>query len=145
MKSPCFVAEAAEIGEIFAQYGLEPHEYALVVAGLRKRPQAWVDFMMKFELGLEKPEPRRAIQSALTISIAYAVGGLVPLSPYMFISVSSRAMVVSVAVTLVALLLFGYVKGSLTGSQPIKSSLQMAIIGAIASAAAYGMAKVVTA
>lgn len=99
----------------------------------------------RFELGLEKPEPSRALQSALTIAIAYAVGGLVPLSPYMFIRVASRAMLVSVAVTLVALLVFGYVKGSLTGSQPIKSALQTAIIGAIASAAAYGMAKVVTA
>jgi len=83
--------EAAEIGEIMAQYGLEPHEYGPVVKGLQRRPEAWLDFMMRFELGLEKPEPRRALQSALTIALAYVLGGLVPLLPYMLMSAAEDA------------------------------------------------------
>ncbi|PIA63813.1 hypothetical protein AQUCO_00201267v1 [Aquilegia coerulea] len=135
--------EAAEVGEILAEYGLEPHEYAPVVDALRKKPQAWLDFMMKFELGLEKPEPRRALESAFTIAIAYVMGGLVPLLPYMFISTAKDAVLTSVAVTLVALLFFGYVKGRFTGIKPFRSAFQTALIGAIASAAAFGMAKAV--
>ncbi|KAJ4832167.1 Vacuolar iron transporter 1 [Turnera subulata] len=170
--------EAAEVAEILAQYGIEPHEYQPVVNALRNKPQAWLDFMMKsipdeeihkisaktncnycheinsrpeqlpvlspgFELGLEKPDPRRALQSALTIAIAYVLGGLVPLIPYMFIPKAQDAVVASVIVTLVALLIFGYAKGYFTGNKPFKSALQTAFIGAIASAAAFGMAKAV--
>ncbi|MCL7028615.1 hypothetical protein MKW94_021776 [Papaver nudicaule] len=135
--------EAAEVAEILAQYELELHEYAPVVNALRRKPQAWLDFMMKFELGLEKPRPRRAIESALTIATAYVSGGLVPLLPYMFIPVAMKALIISVCVTLLALLFFGYVKGHFTGNQPFKSAFQTAIIGAIASAAAYGIARIV--
>ncbi|CAI0412749.1 unnamed protein product [Linum tenue] len=135
--------EAAEVAEILAEYGIEPHEYAPVVSALRKRPQAWLDFMMKFELGLEKPDPRRAVQSALTIAIAYIIGGLVPLVPYMFIARAQDAVIASVFVTLIALLLFGFAKGHFTGSRPFISALQTALIGAIASAAAFGIARAV--
>ncbi|KAL5721915.1 Vacuolar iron transporter 1 [Ranunculus cassubicifolius] len=135
--------EAAEVAEILSEYGLEPQESTAVVNALRKRPQAWLDFMMKFELGLEKPEPRRALESAFTIAIAYIIGGLVPLFPYMFISNAEKAVMTSVGVTLVALLFFGYVKGRFTGNKPIRSAFQTALIGAIASAAAFGMAKAV--
>ncbi|KAF7132270.1 hypothetical protein RHSIM_Rhsim09G0088200 [Rhododendron simsii] len=135
--------EAAEVAEILSEYGIEPHEYRPVVNALRKNPQAWLDFMMKFELGLEKPNPRRAVHSALTIAFAYIIGGIVPLSPYMFIPEATKAVVGSVIVTLIALLIFGYAKGRFTGNQPIKSALQTALIGAIASAAAFGMAKAV--
>ncbi|XP_058078973.1 vacuolar iron transporter 1 [Magnolia sinica] len=137
--------EAAEIAEILAQYGLEAHEYGPVVDSLRKNPKAWLEFMMRFELGLEKPQPRRALESALTIAIAYVVGGLVPLIPYMFIPTARKAVLTSVGVTLIALLFFGYVKGRFTGSKPVRSALQTALIGAIASAAAFGMAKAVQA
>ncbi|CAA0811515.1 Vacuolar iron transporter 1 [Striga hermonthica] len=135
--------EAAEVAEILSQYGVEPHEYAPVVNALRKNPKAWVDFMMKFELGLERPDPRRALESALTIAIAYIVGGLVPLLPYMFISNATQAVLASVVLTLIALLIFGYAKGYFTGNKPFTSALQTAFIGAIASAAAFGMAKLV--
>ncbi|OWM68698.1 vacuolar iron transporter 1 [Punica granatum] len=135
--------EAAEVAEILAQFGIEPHEYGPVVSALRKRPQAWLDFMMKFELGLEKPDPRRALHSALTIAIAYVLGGMVPLVPYMFIPRASEAVVASVILTLVALLIFGYAKGYFTGDKPFRSALQTALIGAVASAAAFGMAKAV--
>ncbi|XP_010277787.1 PREDICTED: vacuolar iron transporter 1-like [Nelumbo nucifera] len=137
--------EATEVADILANYGLEPDEYAPVVNALRKKPQAWLDFMMKFELGLEKPEPRRAWESALTIAIAYALGGLVPLIPYMFIRVAQKAVVMSVVVTIIALIIFGYGKGYFTGNKPFRSALETAVIGAIASAAAFGMAKVVQA
>ncbi|KAI5678112.1 hypothetical protein M9H77_09062 [Catharanthus roseus] len=135
--------EAAEVAEILSEYGIEPHEYRPVVNALRKNPQAWLDFMMKFELGLEKPDPKRALQSAFTIAIAYIIGGLVPLIPYMFIPVAEKAVVASVALTLVALLIFGYAKGYFTGNKPILSALQTALVGAIASAAAFGLAKLV--
>ncbi|GAB2279949.1 Vacuolar iron transporter 1 [Dionaea muscipula] len=135
--------EAAEIAEILARYGIEPHEYAPVVNALRRNPEAWLDFMMKFELGLEKPDPKRALQSAFTIAVAYAIGGLVPLSPYIFISHVQKAVVVSIIVTLLALLIFGYVKGRFTGNKPFRSAFETALIGALASAAAFGMAKLV--
>ncbi|KAK7398854.1 hypothetical protein VNO78_10028 [Psophocarpus tetragonolobus] len=133
--------EAAEVAEILGEYGIEAHEYAPVVNALRNNPQAWLNFMMKFELGLEKPDPRRALHSAMTIAIAYILGGLVPLSPYIFIPRASEAVVFSVVVTLLALLIFGYAKGQFTGNKPFRSALETALIGAIASAAAFGMAK----
>ncbi|KAI3980229.1 hypothetical protein MKX01_033370 [Papaver californicum] len=137
--------EAAEIEEILAQYELQPHEYAPLVNALRNKPQAWLDFMMKFELGLEKPDPRRALESAFTIAFAYVLGGLVPLLPYMFIPDAMKAMLTSVGVTLIALLFFGFVKGHFTGNRPFRSAFETALIGTIASAAAYGIAKLVQA
>ncbi|KAL2342411.1 hypothetical protein Fmac_003696 [Flemingia macrophylla] len=133
--------EAAEVAEILAQYGIEAHEYAPVVNALRRKPQAWLDFMMKFELGLEKPDPRRALHSAMTIAVSYILGGVVPLAPYMFIPNAAEAVVFSVLVTLVALLVFGYAKGRFTDNKPFKSAFETALIGAIASAAAFGLAK----
>uniref|UniRef100_A0ACD5Y2D6 Uncharacterized protein n=1 Tax=Avena sativa TaxID=4498 RepID=A0ACD5Y2D6_AVESA len=137
--------EAAEIAEILSEYELGPEEYGPVVTSLRNNPKAWLEFMMKFELGLEKPDPRRALTSAATIALAYVVGGLVPLSPYMFVASVDRAMLTSVVVTLAALLFFGYVKGRFTGNRPFLSAIQTAVIGALASSAAYGMAKAVQA
>ncbi|XP_068327115.1 vacuolar iron transporter 1-like [Pyrus communis] len=135
--------EAAEVAEILAEYGIEPHEYTPVVNALRKKPQAWLDFMMKFELGLEKPDPRRALHSALTIAVAYVLGGAVPLLPYVFFPRAREALVASVVVTLLALLIFGYAKGSFTDNKPFRSAFQTALIGAIASAAAFGLAKAI--
>ncbi|KAK9706374.1 hypothetical protein RND81_07G120000 [Saponaria officinalis] len=135
--------EAAEVAEILSEYGIEPHEYAPVVNALRKKPQAWLEFMMRFELGLEKPDPRRALESAFTIAIAYIIGGIVPLFPYMFIPEAGKAVVASVVVTIIALLIFGYAKGYFTGNKPFRSAFQTALIGVIASAAAFGMAKLI--
>ncbi|CAI0383384.1 unnamed protein product [Linum tenue] len=153
--------EAAECGEILAQYGVEAEEAEPVVRALTRNPHHWVRFMMnesiartcvracvwvgRFELGLEKPEETRAIQSAATIAASYAVGGLFPLLPYMVISSATHAVIASVVVTLAALLLFGYVKAYFTGDDkaPIKSALQTAFVGAMASAAAYGIARLI--
>jgi vacuolar iron transporter family protein len=136
--------EADEITQIFAAYGVTGEESRPVVEALRRKPQAWVDFMMRFELGLEKPEPRRALISAATIAVAYIVGGFIPLSSYMILPKASAALPVSVAVTLVALAVFGYVKGRLTGARPFRSAFQTVMIGGIAAGVAFAIAKAIS-
>jgi len=135
--------EADEVTEVFRTYGLSAEESAPVVEALRKRPDAWVDFMMRFELGLEKPDPRRALTSALTIAGAYIAGGFIPLAPYLVLPTAQAALLLSVAVTLVALTAFGYVKGHFTGAAPARSALQTAMIGGLAAAAAFGIARAI--
>ncbi|HEY7415539.1 MAG TPA: VIT1/CCC1 transporter family protein, partial [Ktedonobacteraceae bacterium] len=130
-------AEKKEVRDILMSYGLSEEESRPVVEALSKRPEAWIDFMMRFELGLEKPEPRRAITSALTIALSYIVGGLIPLSPYILLPVARTALLVSVVATLIALLIFGYVKGHFTGTNPLRSGAQTALIGGLAAAAAF--------
>lgn len=136
-------AEIAEVAAIFQSYGLSPSESAPLVEALRTRPEAWIDFMMRFELGLEAPDPRRARTSALTIAGAYVAGGLIPLSPYFAVSSVRTAMPLSVAVTLLALAVFGYVKGTFTGAQPLRSAVQTVAIGSAAAAAAFAIARFV--
>lgn len=136
--------EAAEVQEVFESYGLEEAEAVKVVDSLRKRPDAWVDFMMRFELGLEKPNPSRAIKSALTIGGAYIAGGLIPLSPYMLASSSRVALLISIAVTLVALFVFGFVKGHFTGVYPPRSAIQTTIIGGLAAGVAFVIARLIS-
>jgi vacuolar iron transporter family protein len=133
--------EAQEVTDIFRSYGLLPEESAAVVAVLRRRPKDWVDFMMRFELGLEKPEPGRALRSALTIALSYVIGGLIPLSAYLVLADAHRALSISIAVTLAALLGFGAVKGRFTGVSMVRSGLQTALIGGLAAAAAFGIAR----
>lgn len=133
--------EAAEVREIFESYGLSHEESATVVASLRRRPDDWVRFMMRFELGLEAPEPGRAWRSALTIAGAYVVGGLVPLSAYLLIADAQAALRASVVVTLVALAGFGAAKGRVTGQPLLRSAGQTALIGGLAAAAAFGIAR----
>ena len=136
--------EKEEVEEVLLAYGLEKAQSKLVADALSKRPEAWIDFMMRFELGLEKPDPKRALKSALTIGLSYIIGGLVPLAPYMLISNAGSALLFSVIFTLLALLIFGYVKGRFTGGQPIRSALQTALIGGLAAAAAFGLAKLIS-
>jgi VIT1/CCC1 family predicted Fe2+/Mn2+ transporter len=135
--------EAQEVQDIFKTYGLTQAESASVVDALRQRPQDWVNFMMRFELGLEKPEPGRALKSALTIALSYVVGGMIPLSAYLFFANAHRALNVSIAVTLVALLVFGAVKGRFTGTPMLRSGLQTALIGGLAAAAAFAIARLI--
>lgn len=136
--------ESREVTEIFEAYGLSEDESRAVVAGLRERPQAWVDFMMRFELGLEKPDPRRALISAATIGGSYAIGGIVPLAPYLFIGDARTALVVSAAVTAVALMVFGYFKGRFSGARPVISAVQTVVIGGIAATAAFLLARAIS-
>ncbi|MGH7390447.1 MAG: VIT1/CCC1 transporter family protein [Candidatus Rokuibacteriota bacterium] len=134
-------AEVAEVLEVLEAYGVRPEDARPVVDSLRRNPQRWVDFMMRFELGLERPDPRRALASALTIGGAYAVGGLIPLWPYMVFAAAGRALAVSAGVTAVALLVFGYVKGRFTGAPPVRSAVQTTLIGGLAAGAAFLIAR----
>jgi VIT1/CCC1 family predicted Fe2+/Mn2+ transporter len=136
--------ERQEVADIFISYGLTPQQAAPVVAALASNEQRWIDFMMKFELGLEPVAPKRARNSALTIAASYIAGGLIPLAPYMFEHDANRAVLVSVAFTLVALLIFGAVKARFTGVPTLRGGLQTALIGGIAAGAAYGIAKLVS-
>lgn len=136
--------ETEEVEELLLSYGLEKEQSTLVANALRKRPEAWIDFMMRFELGLEKPDPKRALTSALTIGLSYIAGGLIPLAPYMLISTAGSALIFSVIFTLVALFIFGYVKGRFTGARPLRSALQTALIGGLAAGAAFGLAKLIS-
>jgi len=135
--------EAEEVAQVFRGYGLSDRESAPVVEALCRRPEAWVDFMMRFELGLEKPDPARALSSAVTIAGAYVAGGLVPLVPYLALTSARAALALSVGLTLLALLVFGYVKGRFTGSKPVRSALQTALIGGLAAAAAFAIARAI--
>ena len=137
-------AEKAEVMDVFTSYGLSEVESTPIVEALSKRPDAWIDFMMRFELGLEKPDPKRALTSALTIAASYVVGGLIPLSPYFFLSPVTTALLFSVIATLLALLLFGYVKGRFTGTKPFRSAIQTALIGGLAAAAAFLIARLIS-
>lgn len=136
--------EADEIHEVFASYGMERHESEPVVQALRRRPDAWIDFMMRFELGLERPDPRRALTSAATIAGAYVAGGLIPLAPYMLVATVDEALRTSVAITAVALAIFGFVKGRFTGAPPWRSAVQTAAIGGLAAAAAFAIARAIS-
>jgi vacuolar iron transporter family protein len=137
-------AEQAEVRDVFTAYGLSVEESAPIVEALSLRPQAWTDFMMRFELGLEEPDPKWALTSALTIAASYVVGGLIPLSPYFFLSPATKSLVVSVVVTLLALLIFGYVKGRFTGAHPLRSALQTALIGGLAATSAFLIARFIS-
>ena len=134
-------AEAQEVRDIFRTYGLSAAECDTVVESLRQRPKDWVAFMMRFELGLEKPEPSRAWKSALTIALAYIVGGVIPLSAYLLLADVHSALKLSAVVTLAALAAFGGIKGRFTGVSIIRSALQTSIIGGLAAAAAFGIAR----
>ena len=133
--------ERAEVADIFRAYGLTDEHIAPVLAAFEAKPKAWVDFMMRFELGLEEPDPRRALTSALTIAGAYIAGGLVPLSPYFFSATPHGALVFSVVFTLVALGVFGALKGRFTGASPWRSAGQTMLVGGLAATAAFALAK----
>ena len=136
-------AETKEVTDVLGSYGVSAEAAAPVVRALQERPEAWIDFMMRFELGLEKPDPKRALLSAATIAGAYVAGGFIPLAPYFIFPTAARALAVSVAFTLLALFVFGYVKGHFTGARPVRSALQTALVGGLAAAAAFGIARAI--
>jgi VIT1/CCC1 family predicted Fe2+/Mn2+ transporter len=136
--------EEEEVAKVFRAYGLSSDEIAPIVRALTASPDAWVDFMMRHELGLEKPEAGRAVKSAATIAVAYVIGGMIPLFPYLILSTPQLALLASVGGTLLALLVFGYVKGRFTGTTPMRSSLQTALIGSLAAGAAYLIARAIS-
>ena len=134
--------EAREVAEVFEGYGLTAEQSAPIVAALQARPEAYVDFMMRFELGLEEPDPKRALTSAMTIAGAYIAGGLIPLSPYFLLPKAHSALLASIFLTLAALAVFGFFKAKATGQSPIRGSVQTVLIGGLAAAAAFFIARV---
>lgn len=136
--------EAEEVAKVFRAYDIPEESLRPMVDAIRSDTKRWVDFMMKFELGLDEPDPRRARDSALTIALSYIAGGMVPLAPYMIASSLGDALRGSVAVTLAALFVFGYIKGRFTGISPLRGGLQTVVIGGLASAAAYTIARLIS-
>jgi len=135
--------EKDEVIEILETYGLTRQESLPIVESLASRPKDFADFMMRFELGLEKPEPKRALKSGVTIGGAYVVGGLIPLLPYILLSNAVPALKWSVGITVLALFIFGYVKGQFTGAKPFKSAFQTCLIGSLAAGVAYFVARLI--
>jgi VIT1/CCC1 family predicted Fe2+/Mn2+ transporter len=132
--------EEEEVSQILADFGLSHDQIPPVVEAISSDRRRWVDFMMRFELGLEKPEPKRALQSAITIGLSYALSGFIPLSPYILTSSVHTALYYSAGVTLLALLVFGYVKGRIMGVDAGQSALQTILVGGLAAGAAFGIA-----
>jgi VIT1/CCC1 family predicted Fe2+/Mn2+ transporter len=135
--------EKAEVSRVFREYGLPAPESTRVAEALSHHPDAWVDFMMRFELGLEAPDPKRALTSAGTIAAAYVAGGLIPLSPYVVLSSATKGLMVSAIVTLAALGVFGFIKGRFTGAPALRSAIQTVVIGGVAATAAFLLAKLI--
>ena len=133
--------EIQETKEFFANIGLSPTLQDQATEEIAQDKDRWVDFMMKYELGLKKPDPKRATKSALNIGISYIAGGIIPLSPYFFIASSSEALKISVIATLVCLFGFGYFKSKITGVNALWGAIKVTLIGAVAAAAAFGVAK----
>jgi VIT1/CCC1 family predicted Fe2+/Mn2+ transporter len=136
--------EIEEVAKVFRDYGLTATEMAPVVNAITGNEKSWVDFMMRFELGLEEPQPKRARVSALTIAASYIVGGLIPLAPYILLSDVQKGLWYSVGVTLLALAVFGWVKGTFTGISPFKGGMQTVVTGGLAAGAAFLIAKLIS-
>jgi vacuolar iron transporter family protein len=136
--------ETYEVVKVFQDYGLSREEMDPIVKAITSDQKKWVDFMMRFELGLEEPDPARAARSAATIAASYIVGGLIPLAPYILMDHVRPALRVSVAVTLLALFIFGAIKGYFTGVSPLRSGLQTVIVGGVAAAAAFFIARLIS-
>lgn len=135
--------ERNEVLEILESYGLTNEESQPILTAFEARPKVWVDWMMRFELGLEEPDPGRAVASALTIAGSYIVGGLIPLAPYFLFEKAADALLYSVIATVTALAVFGYVKGGFTGAPPLQSAARTTVIGGLAASAAYGIARLI--
>jgi VIT1/CCC1 family predicted Fe2+/Mn2+ transporter len=133
--------ERREVQELLVEMGLSEATATQATAELVQDPAQWVRFMMKYELGLEEPDPRQAPKSALTIAGAYAVGGLIPLSAYFFTATTQQGLLWSALITLGCLLVFGYFRSRLTGQPPVLGALKMAGVGALAAGAAFLVAR----
>jgi vacuolar iron transporter family protein len=133
--------ELEETKEFFANIGLSEDIQRRATEEISQDKDRWVEFMMKYELGLEKPDPKRATKSALNIGLSYIAGGIIPLCPYFFISSSQEALKISAIATLACLFVFGFFKSKITGINPWLGALRVTMIGALAAGAAFGVAK----
>lgn len=137
--------EIEETKEIFAEYGVSEELQEKVAREMALNPKKWVDFMMRFELGLERPDKNRALQSAFVIGISYVIGGMIPLSAYFFTDSTETGLIHSSIITLICLVVFGLIKSKLTGQPLFKGTMKVALVGAAAAAAAFGIATLITA
>lgn len=135
--------EKEEVAEVFRRYGMDDVHIKPIIDSMVKNREQWIDFMMRFELGLEAPDPKRARISALTIGLSYVVGGFIPLSSYILIHNLFTALIISIVVTLTALFFFGYIKGRVTGTKPLKSGLQTVLVGGLAAGVAFLLARLI--
>ena len=133
--------EKEEVRDFFKQIGLSEEVQQKATEEISKDKKQWVDFMMKYELGLDEPDPKRATKSALNIGLSYIAGGIIPLSPYFFIENSTGALRISVIATLICLFIFGYFKSKMTGVNALTGAIKVTLIGAVAASAAFGIAK----
>jgi len=133
--------EKQEVRDVFAEYGLSKQTQDIIAEEMSKDKDKWVDFMMRFELGLEKPDANRARNSAGTIGISYIIGGLIPLSAYFITNTPYQGLLGSAVLTVICLFIFGYFKSKVTGQPPVKGALKVTLIGIAAAAAAFIIAK----
>lgn len=136
--------EIQETKDIFAQYGVSEELQEKVAYEIAKDDKKWVDFMMRFELGLEKPDKHRALQSASVIGVSYVIGGLIPLTAYFFTDSALEGLKYSSIITLICLIAFGLIKSKLTGQPLFKGTLRVTVVGAAAATIAYLLAKLIT-
>lgn len=135
--------EKQEVREFFSNLGLSKQVQEQAVNEMTRDKDKWVDFMMKYELGLDKPDEKRARKSAFNIALSYIVGGMVPLSPYFFATTNTEGLRISTIFTLISLFIFGYFKSKMTGVPPITGALKVVFVGALAAAAAFGIARLI--
>jgi len=135
--------ERHEVAEILESYGISHENSQSIVDAFEKNPKKWVEWMMRFELGLEEPDPRRAVQSAATIAFSYIAGGFIPLVPYILIGDARTALPYSVGATIIALAIFGYGKGHFTGAPKILSAFRTTVIGGLAAVVAFTIATLI--
>lgn len=135
--------ERQEVKDFFSSLGLTEDIQEKAVDEVTKDKDKWVDFMMKYELGLDKPDPKRAAKSAFNIGVSYIVGGLIPLSPYFFAADSTTGLKISAIITLLCLFTFGYFKSRITGVNPLAGALRVMVIGALAAGCAFGIARLI--
>jgi VIT1/CCC1 family predicted Fe2+/Mn2+ transporter len=133
--------EIQETKEIFAEYGLSDELQETIAREMAKDPKKWVDFMMRFELGLDRPDKNRAHQSAFIIGISYVIGGIIPLAAYFFTDTTEQGLIYSCGITILCLVIFGLVKSKLTGQPLFKGALRVTLVGTAAAAAAFTIAK----
>lgn len=135
--------EKAEVKQVFASFGLSEPLQQQIAEELAKDKKQWVEFMMRYELGLEEPNANRATKSAITIGLSYIVGGIIPLSPYLFINRAQEALIYSCGLTFICLFIFGYFKSKMTGQSAWSGAIKVVIIGTLAAGAAFLMAKLI--
>ena len=135
--------ERQEVADVMIEYGVHSELAKNVAVAISQDKKKWVDFMMRFELGLEQPDEKRATKRALNIGLAYVVGGLVPLAPYFFTGDVHKGLIYSCILTVISLFFFGYFKNKTIGNSPIIGALRMTVTGVLAAGVAFIVAKMI--